>query len=284
MSIENGTPLNHPRFLFYLRRSGYVHIGLVALALISGKIAFELNEAERSKNLELIQASVRVDMVAMPTHTLNELKKLSETPIAKPAEVEVEDVPAPKEVVEEKQEEIAENNDEAVFLKEAEEKKRQDFLNKLKKISNTKINKAPPKKEVANKKAGSNGFSDSQTAALDKLVLSGNKLSSGTATFGDGGGGELTAFQAYASKLPDLIRPYWTLPSFLMDKKLQARVRVWLNMKGEITRVSVYQSSGDTEYDQRALEAVRAAGPFPELSDEFGRRAMNGDILLGFPL
>jgi TonB family protein len=71
--------------------------------------------------------------------------------------------------------------------------------------------------------------------------------------------------------------------SFLLDKKLKCRIRIWIAMNGSVTRAEIYEPSGDNEYDQRALDAVRATS-FPPLSAEFGRRAINGDILLGFPL
>lgn len=278
---------NHPRFSFYLRRSGYIHIALVAATLISGKIVFDIQQENRDKNLELIQASVRVDMVAMPTHTLNELKNLSsgvedaqkeeKAPIAEKV-VEKEVVKdEPKEEPKDEPKVADKTPDPTEAYQEANAKKRKDFLSKLKTIGNKKI-------ESEGKQKTDKGLYGDKDSALKNLVLSGNKLSQGSAMYGDGGAGELTAFQAYASRLPDLVRPKWTLPSFLMDKNLKARVRVWLNMSGEVTRVVIHQSSGDTEYDQRAVDAVKAAAPFPALKDEFARRAQNGDILLGFPL
>ena len=102
--------------------------------------------------------------------------------------------------------------------------------------------------------------------------------------FGEGNASDLTAFQVYASRLPDLIRPHWRLPSFLMDKKLKCRIRVWIAQNGDVSRAEVYQSSGDGEYDQRAIEAIRSASPFPRLSEEFGKSGQNGGIALGFPL
>ena len=276
---------NHPKFAFYLRRSGYVHIVLVIVSLLGSKVAFDLQEAERAKNLELIQASVRVDMVAMPTQTLNELKNLSsgveeaqkeeKTEIVK--EEQVKEVP-PKEEVKEEPKIVDKTPDTSPAFEEAQAaKKRKDFLSKLKTIGNKKV------ESVGTQKAEKGLYGD-KDSALKNLVLSGNKLSKGTAMYGDGAAGDLTAFQAYASRLPDLVRPHWKLPSFLMDKNLKCRVRVWLNPNGEVARAVVYQSSGDLEYDQRAVDAVRAAAPFPELKEEFGKRAQNGDILLGFPL
>ena len=284
MRVFQTPKFNHPGFNFFLRRSTYVHVALVASTLIGGKVAFDINRAEREKNLELIQASVRVDMVAMPTHTLNELKNLSsgveeakkeekapevEKPVAKE-----EPKPEPKEepkVVEEKP-------DTGPAFEEAKAaQKRKDFLSKLKTIGNKKVDSEGTQK-------AEKGLYGDKESALKDLVLSGNKLSKGAAMYGEGGAAEMTAFQAYASRLPDLVRPHWKLPSFLMDKNLKARIRVWLNMSGEVTRAVVYQSSGDGEFDQRAVEAVKSAAPFPALKEEFGKRAMNGDILLGFPL
>lgn len=288
MRVFQAPKFNHPGFNFFLRRSTYIHVALVASTLIGGKVAFDITKAERDKNLELIQASVRVDMVAMPTHTINELKNLSSgveeakkeekaPEVVKEAVKEEPKVEPKAEPKEEKVAEAATPNSGPTFEEAAAAKKRQEFLSKLKNLGNKKV-------ESEGNQKTEKGLYGNQETALKDLVLSGNKLSKGTAMYGDGGGAEMTAFQAYASRLPDLVRPHWKLPSFLMDKNLKARVRVWLNMNGEVVRAVVYQSSGDSEYDQRAVDAVKSAAPFPALKEEFGKRAQNGDILLGFPL
>jgi len=223
-------------------------------------------------------------MVAMPTYTIDELKNLSSgVEEAKPEEntsvektVEVE--PKVESKVEEKPVEPKIDNS-AVFEEAQAAKKRQDFLNKLKSIGNKKIQSDLKSTQKADK-----GLNGENASALKSLVLSGNKLNQGTQMYGSGGTAELTAFQAYASKLPDFVRPHWKLPSFLLDKNLKCRVRVWLSLSGEVTRATVYQSSGDSEYDQRAVDAIKAASPFPSLKEDFGQRALNGDLLLGFPL
>jgi len=285
MRIFTSPKFNHPGFNFFLRRSTYVHSLLVLCTLTGGKIAFDIQQKEREKNLELIQASVRVDMVAMPTHTLNELKNLSsgveEAKREEIAPAVVEKTVAKEEPLEEKKEieEKADLTDKSEAFQEAQVKKRLDFLSKLKTIGNKKVDTPKENTQKAEK-----GLYGEKASALKDLVLSGNKLSKGTSMYGDGSAAEMTAFQTYASRLPDLVRPQWRLPQFLMDKNLKARVRVWLNMNGEVTRATVYQSSGDSEFDQRAIEAVKAASPFPPLKEDFGKRALNGDILLGFPL
>ena len=288
MRVFTAPKFNHPGFNFFLRRSTYVHGLLILCTLTGGKIAFDIQQKEREKNLELIQASVRVDMVAMPTQTLNEMKNLSsgveEAKKEEKAPVVVEKTVAKEESKEEPKEEPkitekADPTDNSEAFQEAQVKKRLDFLSKLKNIGNKKVDATRDNTQKAEK-----GLYGEKDTSLKNLVLSGNKLSKGTAMYGDGNAAEMTAFQAYASRLPDLVRPHWKLPSFLMDKNLKARVRVWLNMSGEVTRATIYQSSGDSEYDQRAVDAVKTASPFPALSEEFGKRVLNGDILLGFPL
>ena len=276
------------KFPFYLRRSTYIHIALFSLTLIGGKIVLEQQAKLREKNMELVQASVRVDMVAMPKYTLNELKNLSSgveeakkeesTPAPQPVKVEepkIEPKPEPKK--EPKEEPKEEKTDVAPSFEEANKLKRQSFLSKLKQIGNKKIN------SVGNQKADKGLYGEKSTD-LKNLVIAGNKLNKGSSLYGDGAASDLTAFQVYAGRLPDLVRPHWRLPSFLMEKKLKCRIRVWIALSGEVFRAEVYQSSGDSEYDQRAIEAIKASSPFPRLTEEFGKRGLNGDIALGFPL
>jgi len=283
VKIDPNTFFTGKKFPFYLRRSSYVHLTLFLLTLVGGKIVVQQQQKLRDANLELIQASVRVDMVAMPKYTLNELKNLSsgveeaKKEEATPAPEEVKPAEPVKTIEPEKVEPKAVAEDSGPSFEEANKQKRQNFLSKLKEIGSKKI------KSEGNQKA-EKGLYGEKATDLKQLVLAGNRLNKGTAMYGDGSAGDMTAFQAYASRLPDLVRPHWRLPSFLMDKKLKARVRVWLATNGEVTRAEVYQSSGDTEYDQRAVEAVKATSPFPRLSEEFGKRGLNGDILLGFPL
>ena len=270
--------LLHPKFPFYLRRSFYIHLGLLSLTLISGKVILEQRKILQQKNIELIEASVRVDMVAMPKYTLNELKNIS----SGVEEVQKENAAAEKvkeevKPVEEKEELKPDVKSNELAFEEANKKKRKDFLGKLKEIGNKKI------KSDGNQKA-EKGLGGEKVSALKDLVLAGNKLNTGTAIFGSGNTAEMTAFQVYVAKLPDRVRPHWRLPTFLMNKNLKCRVRVWLDLEGNVTHAEVYQGSGDNEYDQRAMEAVRSASPFPKISDEFGKRAKNGDIVLGFPL
>ncbi len=287
MKVYENRTFMDKKLPFYLRRSTYIHIALFSLTLIGGKVITEQQEKLREKNMELVQASVRVDMVAMPKYTLNELKNLSSgveeakkeepTPTVEAKKEEVKPEPVKEEPKESKEEPKVAEKEPTPSFEEAAKLKRQDFLSKLKQIGNKKI------KSEGNQKAEKGLYGEKNTN-LKQLVLAGNKLSKGVQMYGDGNSGDMTAFQAYAARLPDLVRPHWRLPSFLMDRKLKCRVRVWISSNGEVARAEVYQSSGDSEYDHRAVEAVKATSPFPRLSEEFAKRGLSGDILLGFPL
>lgn len=283
MKMNDTLTFNGNKLPFYLRRSSYIHLSLLLLTFVGGKIVVDQHNRLRNANIVLIESSVRVDMVSMPKYTLNELKNISsgveeakkEEPTPAPVEKKVEPEKVEEKVVEKAV--IETKPDPTQAYEEANKQKRQNFLSKLKKIGNKKI------KSEGTQQADK-GLYGEKASDLKQLVLAGNKLNKGTAMYGDGNASDMTAFQLYASRLPDLVRPHWRLPSFLMDKKLKCRIRVWLALNGEVTRAEVYQSSGENEYDQRAIEAVKSTSPFPKLADEFGKRGLNGDILLGFPL
>ena len=265
------------KFPFYIRRSTYIHIALFTISMMVGKIVLFQQQKLMDTNLELIKASVRVDMVAMPKYTLNELKKISsgETEVKKD---EISVIASPTEKVIDHEIDVKPKEpDSNSNFEEASNKKRQDFLSKLKKIGNKII------KDNGIQKADK-GLHGEKASELKDLVLAGNKLHVGGAMQGEGSEDDMSAYQAYASRLPDLIRPRWRLPSFLLAKKLKARIRVWLAINGEVTRAEVHQTSGDNEFDQRAIDAIKEASPFPRLTDDIAKRGSNGNIILGFPL
>jgi colicin import membrane protein len=281
MKVFEAPKFTHPSFSAFLRRSTYVHAFLILCTLLGGKVAYDLEQKTRDANLQLIQASVRVDMVAMPTNTLNELKNLSsgveeakpETPevVKEAAKVETKVEPKEEPKVVDKTPDTS-----PAFEEAAQAKKRQDFLSKLKTLGNKKVDSKGEQK-------AEKGLNGEKTSAIKNLVLSGNKLSKGTSIYGEGAGRDMTALQIYVSRLPEFVRPNWNIPTYLSGKNLTAQVQIWLNINGEVTRAVVRKSSGESEFDQRALEAIKAAR-FPPLKEEFAARAQSDGVLLGFPL
>jgi TonB family protein len=257
-------------FSFYTKRSFAIHVTLIVLVVIVSYFQWSQGEKQRRLNVKLVQSSVRVDVVAMPKKTFQELKALQE--MGQTGSVEAEPVKA--EPV--KKEAAPESGNE--FIKE---KKKVSFQDMLKQYSNDKVEKSKPSKKA---KKGKKGLDKNTLAKLDGLIKRGNKVSQGQALVGSGSAESLTELQGYAAKLPALVKPYWKLPSYLADQNLQCRIRVYINGRGEVLRSNVFEKSSDPEYDERALSAVKAAAPFPPPPASIVSRTLRGDILLGFPL
>lgn len=237
-----------------------VHIALFALFYLL-QMVFDLDLLDFSKPpaaVDVIKSAVKVDVVGMPKYTLKELKHIDISQTVTEPEVQE---PIKKAAV-------VENPD--TF----KEKGKKVDLSKL--LGNLSKRTLPTKKKKERKKLN-------QTA-LRALVLEGNKVSKGTSVSGDILDLQNQAFFSYVQALPDKVRPFWRLPSYLANQGLQCRVRIYIAKTGKVIRAEVYESSGEAEYDRRAMEAVKKAGHFAAPSKEIVSRVASGEVLLGFPL
>lgn len=215
------------------------------------------------KEIEIIQSSVRVDVVAMPKFTVQELKKMD---IAPPSQ-------------DEKTEEVKPTADNSKSDIEFKQKaKKVNLGNLLSNLSNKKEAKAKKKKTKGDKNLVKHRYQ------LRKLVLEGNKVSAGTSLVGDGLAAERTEFNNYVASLPNFVRQYWKLPSYLLDQNLKCRIRIFIGANGKILRSQIYESSGVNEFDQKALAALKQVNSFPSPKREILARVAAGDVILGFPL
>lgn len=266
MNLSTVKPLS-----FYAKKSTGFHVALVLLACTLSWFSWKAGEEQRKINIKLVQSSVRVDMVALPQKTLKELEAIQTmtSPVAAPKKEE----PAPKVV------KTPDKGNE--FIKKNKIKKKKSFADLLKNYSDKK---PAIKKKPKGKSKSKSGLSKKQQALLDGLVKRGNKVQKGESLVGNGSAEVLSGVQSYATKLPSIVKEYWKIPSYLADKGLKARIRVFINTQGRLVRAVIYESSGEAEYDNRALEAVKKASPFPVPEDKISKNILNGDILLGFPL
>lgn len=243
-----------------------VHL-LAVIAFAIGTNAFSVSSLDRKKKLNFVKIprAVRVDVVAMPRYTLQELKKIQVAP--KEAEV-VKEKPAPAKKVEAKKD----------FLVKGKKKSKKDFLNMLKNLGN----KMGEKKSAEDKEKKLKAIAQKH---LKDLVLAGNKLSTGTSAYGDVTTGEIqNSFSRYILDLPNHIKPFWTLPPYLATKELRCRIRIFLTRSGYLIKSEFVEQSGDDEYDKLAMSAIKKALPFPSVTGEIEKRVEQGDIVLGFPL
>jgi len=258
-------------FKYYFSWSMFFHISLVLLFFLVGKLFHDQLQRTKDFNMKLIEASVKVDIVAMPKFTLKELKALP--PVSRGEDIEVKKKEVAPEVITE---------DDIVFKKKV---KKLNFLDMMKNLSEKKVKKSKTKKKRNRKKKGQSNGLNIDSSTLKKLVAEGNKVSKGVALSGTGtSNSDLTEFNAYMSALPVHVRLYWKLPGYLMDKDLKCRIRIFLKSNGALLKAEVFESSGEKEFDDRAMKAVKAAAPFPSVPNQNISNALKGEIVLGFPL
>ena len=197
----------------------------------------------------------------MPKYTIKELKTMA------PPSVKKEKI-----IVKKRPKSL--NKNPIKFKKNVKKKTRNDFLSMLSSMGQLKKTKIKHKKNAL----------DSHRGDLKKLLLAGNKISEGRALYGQESDIDNSIFSSYIRILPDHVRPNWKLPSYLADKDFKCRVQVFLKGNGELQHLEIFESSGNLEYDKRAIEAVKKSSPFDHIPNEIIDRASKGDIILGFPL
>lgn len=245
------------------------HILIFFLSLATGQL---ISKVFKNNDIEIIRSSVRVDVVGMPKFTVQELRDMQK--VADLPKVE-EKAPGVKEetVIKTEVEDVIKKDD--LVIQEEGKKKKASFLNLLSDYSNKKVT---AKEQPKGKKNGVDRKN------LDSLVVEGNRLSQGSALVGDYSDEANSEFGSYVQTLPGIIRQFWKLPSYLMDKNLRCRIRIYLSSSGQVLKLDLMESSGQSEFDARAEKAIRDAAPYPKPSEAVGSRLTNSGIILGFPL
>lgn len=258
---------------FFLSHSIFLHVSLIGLFLGLSKLMNISFEQRVKANMVLVESSVKIDMVAMPQMTIKELRNIRPMDLGGAKDSAINEPPK-----------VESKNDSKVEY-EKKTKKPLSFMERMKLLAKKKAQKTKTKPKNKTKTSSTSSRVNTKTQQeLRDLVLAGNKLSEGTSIVGKGAGGVSGPFIQYLQRLPDHIKPNWKLPSYLLDKNLQCRIRIFLGATGRLLKAEVFQSSGVSEYDNKALEAVKNSSPFPTLAREFRVKGTNGDIVLGFPL
>jgi len=240
-----------------------LHLLIVLIGFIFSLV---LKPSNDDAALELLKSSVRVDIVGMPKMTIEELKKL-DLPSEIPAEPKAE-APAPQEA-----EVKTEIKPDDIVMPSEEAKPKKALSSFLQSYSSKKVETKPAKK------AGQGTKVD----GLDSLILEGNQLSKGTALFGDNSDMADSTFVGYVNVMSEKVKEHWKLPSFLRDQSLQCRIRVWVGPRGEVLKTQIFEASGNSDYDSRALNAIKSA-QFNPPPAEIVTKLSNRGIILGFPL
>lgn len=244
------------------------HVALALFAFAGGQV---ISKVFKNNDIEIIRSSVRVDVVGMPKFTVQELKKMEAEPVM-PAEPEVAKGVNNETKVDEAEDVI--KKDDLVIQEAAKVKKKNSFMNILSDYSNKKVS---PKEQKKGKATGASNKN------LDALIVEGNRLSQGSALVGGYSDEANSEFGSYVQTIPGAIRAHWRLPSYLLDKDLRCRIKIFLSVNGALLKSEIVESSGVPEFDERAIAALKAT-TFPKPSDAVGTRLTNSGIILGFPL
>lgn len=263
--------LEQEKFWKNLGLSLGVHAAFIIIAVLVGKLSFSLFNNDK---VEIIHSSVRVDVVGMPKYTIQELKEIQK---------QIANDPVPQEAPAKGKEEVVTKKEEAPdVIKEGDLViKEKDKDAKKKSLSNLLANYSDKKVKAKELKKGTR---EGTGKDLDALIIEGNRLSKGSALVGDYSDTENTAYVAYVQSIPELVRPFWKLPSYLLGKELRARVRVYINQSGNIIKTEIYESSGQAEFDTRAEQALKSAAPFPAPAPDVAPQLSRYGVILGFPL
>jgi colicin import membrane protein len=249
-------------------KSLLIHFFLVTLGFLLPKI---IHLSSRNSDIEIINSSIRVDVVGMPKFTIKELKQIQkelvESQPSNTAEEKKATSPNTEDII---------KKDDLVIQEKSKEKAKKSFLNMITNYSS---------KKIESQKGAKFSTKISSDNELNSLVIEGNKISKGSALTGDYSDEEISDFSIYVQSLPEVIRKYWKLPSYLMNQGLKCRIRIFLSTKGQLLKLEVQESSGQVEFDARAEDAIKKAAPyFPTPAETVSNRVASSGIILGFPL
>jgi TonB family protein len=241
----------------YYLKSLLLHSGIVIMLFF---IPLLMKSFRGEPKAIIVREAVRVDVVAMPKFTVNELKQIN---------VEAkEEQPAVKE------ESPSKNNSDIELKKEG----KVDLTNLLSNLSKRKVSiKA---KRVKPQKKSYAGLKN-----LENLVLEGNKLSKGTALVGDlRDQGRLEDYESYAVSIVPSVRRNWKLPSYLLDKDYKCRIKLYIDENGKIIGQKLIVPSENSEFNQRAMTAVRLSSPLPIPPKVITSKVKVRGVVLAFPI
>jgi TonB family protein len=151
-----------------------------------------------------------------------------------------------------------------ISLSKAKQKQK-DALAKLKKMSALDKIKQDLKNDSASRPVAK--------ASKPRVVAAGTALS----------GLDRLDANNYLGQVDQSIKNSWTLPQWLLNKPLRARLLVKINSGGEIISSTVIASSGNPSYDDYCLQAVNKAAPFPKVPDKLSEKFSVDGVVVGFP-
>ena len=96
------------------------------------------------------------------------------------------------------------------------------------------------------------------------------------------GNGDGPSVNPYFTTIKDLVRTYWQVPTWLKSEGLNTEITIRIGINGELTDIQVTKTSGNTDFDKLAYQAVKNSSPFTPPPPSVKDLVDNG-VVLSFP-
>ena len=103
-----------------------------------------------------------------------------------------------------------------------------------------------------------------QAVASDLASLTKSAKATAVTGSADGSAGASGLVQVYASIVKEAVRKNWRYPVFGQKQNLMARVQIQLKSNGEISNIKLLDSSGNVDFDDSVMTALRDTEILPE--------------------
>ena len=90
-------------------------------------------------------------------------------------------------------------------------------------------------------------------------------------------------YDGYLDSLDAQVKKHWALPEWLANANLKAQIVVWIDARGNVVKKSMARSSGNAVYDQKAMDSIDRASPFPPPPPRLATIFAVDGVVLGFP-
>ena len=241
------------RFSNFIGLSTVFHLGIFVLFMV--KVFVFPSE------IPIHQRSLRVDVVALPEKQLGQKQKASgeqKTIVGtKPQRTKPEKTDSKKTVEKPKKMKSSKLHSKK---KESFKSKQSSAVDRLKAIKKMEKGREP-KEESGKKKYKGNLLNRAQSL----------------------GGLEKLHHESYLDQLDYHIRSHWSLPGWLANSRLKARVLLLIDKNGMILNKSFVLKSGNDDFDQYVFRTLEKANPLPSPPDDLVDFYSTRGVELRFP-
>ncbi len=246
-----------------LRFSLLLHLTFVLWMIAFWAVDSLRGPTDAEKRLLLNKQSIRVDVVDLPSLKMQDLHKVD---LSKEADSE-----ASHNSKTSSEEAAVPSASKTMKLPEEGKSSKKNRLKELQKTFRAEAKRqellAKYKKQV------------SANSADKRPLLAGNIVSKGGSVLGEVAGEE----DEFKAKVQAHVIKFWQSPPTTIGQSYRANVAVNISPTGRVLSKKLVKSSGKSDFDTSAMEAIEAADPFPAPPENLKRIILQEGILCRFP-